>query len=108
MVIFTIFAADMSSLCFIRQDQLPVFPVTQPDSTPAVAAVPQTVVMPAAGLSTRRRQKPSKLLSVEFDADDCPVRIGFVTGMEAVRKSPMAIDFPVEYFIRFHTHNRPR
>ena len=47
MVIFTIFAADMSGFDFIHKDKLPVLPVIQLHSTPAVPAVPQTVVMPA-------------------------------------------------------------
>ena len=47
MVVFSIFAANMSGLDFIHQDKLPVLSIIKLHGTPAVTAVPQTVVMPA-------------------------------------------------------------
>jgi len=40
-VIFTVFAADVGGLDFIRQNKLPVLPVIQLHGTPADTAVPQ-------------------------------------------------------------------
>ena len=56
----------------------------------------------SAGNNPPMRLKP---LPVEFNADDCPVRICFGTGPDRFRKSLVTIDFPVEKLARFHAHN---
>ena len=59
MFIFPVFAAKVGGIDFIPKDQPSVLPVIQSHDAPAVAAVPEAVVMPA-GQAAGKQPDPER------------------------------------------------